>query len=356
MKKRAALYDPYLDVMGGGERHALSILQALESCGFETSVFWNENLGDEIKSKLNITFNNLSFNQNIFETTPPLQKLSELKKYDILLYVTDGSYFFSSAKKTVVFCMVPNKSLYKFGFLNRLKTLSASFISNSAYTQKWLKKWGIHSEVLYPYISPDFINEDPKEYKKEKMILSVGRFFPHLHSKKHQELIGAFQKFQKNHPDYSLVLAGGIKKEDEGYLEELKSMIAGNKNITIKANLPYKKLLELYKHAKIFWHFAGYGIQEEESPHLVEHLGMTPLEAMASGAVPFCYEAGGPKEIIAEGENGYLFRTQEEVVRKTSQLIENQIKYTKMQQNGFEYVMKHFSYDIFKKRVTKLLI
>jgi hypothetical protein len=42
--KKAALYDPYLDVMGGGEKHILSILQVLEHEGYEANVFWDHDL------------------------------------------------------------------------------------------------------------------------------------------------------------------------------------------------------------------------------------------------------------------------------------------------------------------------
>ncbi len=38
-RKKAALYDPFLDVMGGGEKHILSILKVLEEKGFEIHIF-----------------------------------------------------------------------------------------------------------------------------------------------------------------------------------------------------------------------------------------------------------------------------------------------------------------------------
>ncbi|OGK62028.1 hypothetical protein A2334_04115 [Candidatus Roizmanbacteria bacterium RIFOXYB2_FULL_38_10] len=355
MKKKAALYDPYLDVLGGGEKHILSILQVIEQNGFEASVFWNKDLGELIKTKLNLNFTDLHFRPNIFQSSSFLKKLSELKTYDILLYVTDGSYFFSSAKKNVIFCMVPNKKLYSLNPLNRMKMINAKFISNSFYTHKWLSKWSIQSQIIYPYVSDDLLSIDLGR-KKERIILSVGRFFGHLHSKKHSFIVDTFNKFQKKEPEFKLILVGGLKKEDETYFNDLKTITLNNKNIVLEPNLSYTKLLEHYRKAMFFWHFTGFGTDENKQPERVEHLGMTPLEAMAAGSIPFCFNAGGPRELIKEGHNGYLFNTQNEVIQKTNALIFDEQKYKTMQKNGKNFVSKHFSYELFKTRVEKILL
>jgi glycosyltransferase involved in cell wall biosynthesis len=354
--KKAALYDPYLDVMGGGEKHILSILQVLEHEGYEANVFWDHDLTGPISSKLNLRFRNLRFVPNIFAGSSPLRKLQELEKYGILLYVTDGSYFFSSARKNIVFCMVPNANLYRMGFVNRLKTRGFQFIANSSFTRNWLKKWDIDAQVIYPYVSNDLLKTDLKRVNKDKIILSVGRFFPHLHSKKHEEIIKAFDSFSGKEKGYTLVLAGGIKEEDAPYLEELKNLIGARKDIRLEPNVPYERLLTLYRSARLFWHFAGYGVDEEEHPHLVEHLGMTPLEAMAAGCVPFCYRAGGPKEIVTDGANGYLFADREEIVRKSIRLLDDETLYRTLQDNGQRFVRDKFGYRAFEDAVKKTLL
>lgn len=354
-KKKAALFDPYLDIMGGGERHILSILQVLEQSGYEVSIFWDKDLSETISKKLNLTFNNLKTVPNIFARANAWEKLQALRDIDLLLYVTDGSYFFSSAGKTVIFSMVPNRNLYDMGLLNRLKTTGSRFIANSSFTATWLAKWGISSRVVYPYVSNDFIARQ-NTASKDNIILSVGRFFPHLHAKRHGQLIEAFKQFKKSHKDFRLVLAGGIKEEDRGYLEELNTIIDGDKAVTVTPNIPYSELLKLYGNAKFFWHFAGYGVDEDQNPHQVEHLGMTPLEAMASGAVPFCYRAGGPKEIIREGKTGFLFLTVGELIRKTEALLDDKKLYSSMQKQGASYINEYFSFDVFKKNVKNILL
>src|SRR5690606_2667462 len=87
-------------------------------------------------------------------------------------------------------------------------------------------------------------------------------------------------------------------------------------NIHFHTNISYSEILAWYKRAEYYWHFAGYDIDQEEHPERTEHLGITPLEAMASGCLTFAYRAGGPSEIIQDNETGFLFRTQEELFEK----------------------------------------
>lgn len=355
-RQKAAVYDPYLDILGGGEKHILSILKVLEDEGYEASIYWDKNLTKEIHERLNIKFKDLKFLSNIFSISSPLEKMRKLKDIDVLLYVTDGSYFLSTAKKTVIFCMVPNQKLYDMSLVNKIKTWNSCFISNSTYTQSWLNLWGINSKVVYPYIDSSLLETKIENLKKEKVILSVGRFFKHLHAKRHDVLIDTFLSFQKQFPDFKLILAGGLKEEDKGYLLELKELTHSNPSVIFKLNISHSELLNLYRSSSVFWHFAGYEVDEKNHPEMVEHLGMTPLEAMAAGTPTFCYNAGGPKELITDGENGFLFSSQSELITKTKKLVQDSNLYKQIQKQGQVYVEENFSYEIFKDCVVKTLL
>ena len=63
--KKVGLYDPFIDVMGGGERHILSILQVLESEGYEISIFWDTDLSKQIQDVLKLRLHSLTFVKNI---------------------------------------------------------------------------------------------------------------------------------------------------------------------------------------------------------------------------------------------------------------------------------------------------
>ncbi len=358
MKRKAALYDPFLDTLGGGEKHILSILKALEKKGFEITVFWDNNISKSIQRALHLNFSSpLIFAPSLKKRTF-FEKRKALKSYDYFFYVTDGSYFFSPAKKNYVFCMVPKQDLYRMDIANRIKTRNFSFISNSRYTKKWLEKWGVQSEVLYPHIDNDFIDINIQSLKKDNIILSVGRFFPHLHSKRQDIAIKMFNKLQHQNnlfKDFTLILAGGLQESDKEYFSYLQSLVGNNTSIILKQNISYNELKTLYKKSLYYWHFAGYGIDENKNPELVEHLGISPLEAMAAGCVPFCFKNGGPKEIISNGINGFLFESEQDLFEKMNEIASVASLHKKIQNAAKQYVGEHFRYDVFEKNAYKVL-
>jgi hypothetical protein len=121
MKKSVALYDPYLDILGGGEKYILSVLKILEQLGLEINIFWDKDLSSEIKDRLSVNFNKLKFIPNIFNKASNIGKLITLKQFDYFFYLTDGSYFLSSAKKNFIYVMVPKKELVNMNFINKTK-------------------------------------------------------------------------------------------------------------------------------------------------------------------------------------------------------------------------------------------
>ena len=354
MKKKVGLYDPYLDTLGGGERHILSILKALNEEGYDPVIFWDKDLSKNIVERFNIKLRNLKFEKNIFGSAHVLEKIKNLSGFDIFFYITDGSYFLSSARKNFVFVMVPRRKLVNLNLANRLKLLNWRFIVNSRFTQKFLKNWGIKSEVLYHYIDQNFLST--KSPKKKKVILTVGRFFTHLHAKKHDLIIDIFKKNKNKLPGFKLILAGGLRPSDHRYFKRLKELAGNDKSIEFKPNLSYKKLVELYKSSLLYWHFAGFGIDEDKNPHLVEHFGITPLEAMSAGCMTFVYRAGGPKELIHDGKNGFLFSSEGELINKTLKIVNSSILQDKVRQNAKQFIANKFSYEAFKNKVREILL
>jgi len=363
-RKKIGLYNPFLDTLGGGEKHILSILEVLAEKGFEINVFWNKDLSSEIKNRFSLQFiDKFNFLPNIFKKKTlaflTLKTLRILRTFDYFFYVTDGSYFFSSAKKNFVFTMVPDKKLYNLNLLNRLKLWHWQFISNSTFTQKWLKKWVINSQTIYPYIDDRLIKSDINKVVKQPIILSVGRFFSHLHSKRQAVLVNLFKKLKQQNSlfkEFKLIMAGGLKKEDEEYFNQLKSLAKNDSSIIFKTNVSLDELYKLYELSTYFWHFTGLGTDEKTHPEQVEHFGIAPLEAMASGCLTFCYNAGGPKEIIKDGNNGFLFNDEKELFTKMQAIIINKNRQLIIRKNANDYIRENFSYQVFRDRVRKLII
>ena len=357
-KNKIALYDPYLDIMGGGERHILSILKVLEDQGYDIDIFWPEDLNLKIKENLNLHFSKpLNFIKT-WNNLGSMSRFQTLGDYELFFYVTEGSYFFSSAKRNIIFCMAPQKSLYQLSPLNRLKTWNAEYIANSEYTNKWLSQWGIDANVIYPYIDDEFLKADITTMSKNPVILTVGRFFKHLHAKRQDVAIDWFKELKKTNPafnSYKLVLAGNVKEEDKEYLHDLMDQAEGHQDIIFKPNISFEEMQQLYATSQIYWHFAGFGVDTIKNPESVEHLGITPLEAMAMGCITCAYNIGGPKETIKHAETGYLFNNQKELFSFMNSIATNTIDLKQMTINAKNSVLENFSYDTFKKRVLEIL-
>ncbi len=350
-KIKVGMYDPFLDTLGGGEKYILSIMDVFAELGYEINIIWNKNLTQEIKNRFSLqSIKRLKF--------LPLKTLKGLQTFDYFFYVTDGSYFFSGAKKNFIYAMIPDKKLYSKNLINRLKLINYQFITHSVFTQKWLSKFGTKSEVIMPYLDSKLINQSINFEKKEKIILSVGRFFSHLHSKKQDLMIKTFKDLKnksKEFIDYKLVLAGGLMKEDQEYFESLKKLADNDSSIIFKPNISLYELYRLYGLSTFYWHFTGLGVDEEKNPEQVEHFGITPLEAMASGCLTFCYKAGGPKEMIENNDNGFLFSDSNELIDKMIEVNSDKLLKEKIIKNGKQFVKENFSYEVFKEKIKKLL-
>ncbi len=180
----------------------------------------------------------------------------------------------------------------------------------------------------------------------------VGRLVP---DKKIKEMIENFvQVIGKNNPSYKLVIAGNTNTGKQDYFHELKQIESINNNIEIKNDISYAELLCLYKSAKIFWHAAGYGVDEKKNPLLTEHFGMTTVEAMTQGCVPVAINKAGQKEIIINGVCGYLWNTIPELNEKTQQLIDDKKLTEEMAIKAIES-SKKFTLPEFKKHALFII-
>jgi len=320
---KALLISPYWDILGGGEKYLLSIGQHLFKKQYRVELAWNE---PEIKTRIikqfGTTYNFLNINTK-WQSFNTWQRLLKSRNYDVIFYQSDGSYFFSFAKKNFLLFQVPEKKMIpNKSWVEKMKFLSWTPVFNSRFTARFFLKQAPAKKhfLLYPLVN-QFLETAPK---KECLILSVGRFFGHLHSKKQEVLIKAFIWGMKKYPElknYRLLLAGGFKEENRPYLQYLYKLKGNYNNIEIKTNPSYFQIWDFYRKAKIYWHATGYKVNEKTQPHLVEHFGTSIVEAMASYCIPIVYYAGGPKEIISKDVSGFFFNTPSQLINLTLKLI-----------------------------------
>ena len=192
--------------------------------------------------------------------------------------------------------------------------------SNSEFTREFVESWwGIEeSPVLYP---PVQLREPGGE--KRTSIAAVGRFFEKDagHSKKQLELVTAFRRLLASGVEgWTLALVGGVDENARGYFEEVQRAAEGLP-IEFHPNASGAERDRVLSEASIFWHATGFGEDPESAPELMEHFGISTVEAMSSGCVPVVFAGGGQNEIVTDGA-GFRWRTLDELVDATRRLVD----------------------------------
>ncbi len=175
-------------------------------------------------------------------------------------------------------------------------------------------------EVVYPPV-PQYAG---KANQKKNVILSVGRFFAGGHSKRHDLMMSAFRTLQgRIDGSVELHFAGSSmpRVEHMDHLKKLQQMAEGLP-IVFHVNASHGKLAQLYREAKVYWHCTGLGTDLAQFPEQAEHFGISIVEAMSADCVPIAFNAGGPREIITHGVDGFLFSSLEELIDTTQHVLD----------------------------------
>lgn len=284
------------------------------------------------------------------------------KRFDLFFYCSRGNYVFK-AKKNIHIIHFPTKpiAVQKKGanplviWYEKQKDKAYIkaydlFLPNSQFTEKHFKRiWhGIDDDKLnkvtkisYPAVTAI----EDLHLQKEKTILVLSR----IEKSKHLEtLIDAYKSSEYLTQNYKLIIAGGLTKSLENYKTELEAR-ANGANIQFIVNAPYAKITELYNKASIFWHCKGFEIDEDTEPELMEHFGMSTVEAMSAGCVPIVINAAGQKETVNE-ECGFRWNSVSELVKYTEEIAQNPEKLTQMslasKERAKNFTMKSFTANI----------
>lgn len=309
---RAAIHNPYLDTLGGGERYTLSLAKVLIEKGYQVDIEWkNIEIIKQLESRFGMSLKDINV-------------VSDIKRgngYDLCFWVSDGSVPSLLSRKNILHFQFPFQGVNGKSLLNKMKLFRINnVVCNSEFTKTYIdKEYGTSSLVIYPPV--DTISIKPK--RKENIILYVGRFSRLTQSKRQDVLIRAFKKLvSEGVTDWKLVLAGGVEVGVDDYFENIKKESQGFP-IEIIPSPDFKTLKDMYGKAKIFWSASGFGEDVSQNPTRVEHFGINIVEAMSAGVVPIVYNAGGHTEIIKDGENGFLWRSEEALLEITKKLIGN---------------------------------
>ncbi len=231
---------------------------------------------------------------------------------------------------------------------NRLFTNSFdAYLPNSAFTKGHLEQlWPkIHPDkimLLYPPIAP----VPDLGLPKEKLILACSRIDA---DKKLELLVDAYRGSDFLRGNYRLAIAGNNAIDSVDYWKWLRGYAEGA-NIEFYPNASWDKIVELYNRAEVFWHCKGFG---EEDPYMMEHFGMTTVEAMGAGCIPVVINKGGQAEIVTEG-SGFKWDTLQELVARTEELARDPGLRERMSRAARERAA-YFYTDEFRERLRAIL-
>lgn len=354
---KVAIYSPYLDSCGGGERYILTIAEIL-AAEHQVEILLDPHLmslGVDLKLKLSKQLN-IDLSKCRLVAAPIgrgskiWQRWSFFKQYDLLISLTDGSIFYASAKKNLLHIQSPIKPPKLNSWWNQIKLKSWNMIIyNSQFTQNAAQDyWRLPGKVLYPPVEIDQL----KPMFKKKQILTVGRFFGFLREKKHQVLIDSFKILAADAraKGWTFHLVGSASEGDMNYVKELEKSSEGYP-IEIHPNLSYPELINLYGSASIYWHAMGYN---ETDPTKMEHFGITTVEAMAAGAVPMVVNQGGLPEIVEDQKSGLFWRHTPELIEKTLELISDSVKLHQLSTEAINR-SKLYSRQNFERNLKELI-
>ena len=374
-KPSLAIFDHTWHMIGGGQKYGFTIAEALKDL-FDITLIANRNLTHKNiadwyhldLSSCQIKIIPISyFDQFSTIHLDPARINNRTPNYFHVISRESGNYdFFINnsmnekvlplANKSSLICHFPERRPKDYFYADQYTHI----IFNSQYTAHWIrKKWKLEPHKhIYPPVDMAPLKTKPNQMCKENIIFSVARF-EEGGSKKQLEMVNTFIKLNLHFPelmkDWLLVLAGGSgDPENNNYLNSIKDRIqkSGFKNIRLVVNCPGDELKNLYYKARIFWHLCGL---DQRDQALVEHFGMTIVEAMQNACVPIVYDGGGQQEIVMQGESGFRVSTTADLMSYTLKVIRDEGLQEKLgwqaQQRSFL-----FSRDVFKKTVQDFFI
>lgn len=347
------IYDPYLNDIGGGEKYMMTIAECLSENN-DVDIFWDnpEDL-NKINQRFGIKIDKIKTVKNIFNRGF-VDKQKASRNYDCIIVLSDGSIPVLASKKTFLHIQQPLPNI-KVSIKEKLKLKKINKVfCNSLFTKEFVdQKFGIKSELLYPPVNVYGIGKE-----KENIIMHVGRFrvvqVNATDYKKQNVMVSAFKEMVDGGlKGWKFVIAVSLDNIEDPLFLDMKKNAKGYP-IEFMVNTSNKKLWEVGSKAKIYWHASGYGENLISNPELAEHFGISTVEAMGVGTVPVVINAGGQKEIVESGVDGFLWNTLEELKDYTIKLIEDKKMLEEMSEKAFKKAEK-FDKENFKVNLFKIL-
>ncbi len=170
--------------------------------------------------KIHLDKDDVVITRSVFNTLQPLQFIATGRKF----FISEESWGEKPVKRK--FYSMLGKTLFK----------KVPFITQTLKSTKFLESFGLKCFHLPPFIKPDF------NLSKGKHILYVAR----MEEIKNPDLV---VELAKRMPDQKFVFVATLGQKD--ILERIKLAASPLQNVQFFERIPYEKLLQLYKDAKL---------------------------------------------------------------------------------------------------------
>ncbi|MGD9702374.1 MAG: glycosyltransferase [Acidimicrobiia bacterium] len=390
---RVAVYDLHWQTVGGGEQVAGATVDALVAAGHRVEMLGPDPVDPAfLRERLGVDVGGAAFRAVDRE----LGASAASADYDLFVNVTYRSTATNHAPRSlyyVHFPEPPRSPLESFGDvigrgvvgaiertpLRRVRPVAVArdevtlrtrqhawvgsyqrFAGNSRFTNEWIRRlWHVDPVLLYPPVRPLAITSaaDGAPPARRRTIVAVGRFFDarHGHGKKQLELVQAFESLVRSGAaeGWELVLVGGCDAANRDYLLEVRRAAVGLP-VTFHVNALGDVVRDVVGTASVFWHAAGYGEDPQRHPERFEHFGIAVVEAMSAGAVPVVFDAAGPAEIVTDGVSGRRWRTPDELVAATAELLRDEPLRTRLSSGALRRA-EEFTGAAFRHELVKIV-
>ncbi|MBA4312072.1 MAG: hypothetical protein C0417_05540 [Chlorobiaceae bacterium] len=372
--KKIFLYSPYWSTYGGGEKYILAIGEMLSrECQYDVTLLST----DAVIQKNDLAkFSGIDISKLNFVKVNDLNEIQHVVDgADCFIFQSNVKKIVTQARHCVQIIQIPyskitpvslirkslrgdikeaGKDILRLQLLKYARDKSSLVLTYSKFVQDvLLNNYKIHSNILHPPIQ-DFYETG---YDKKNIILSVGRLFHGLYNNKRYDIMTeAFRKMSDaglTGWEYHIIGTAATDGKSQEMIQNLKK-VNQKYQVYFHLNESFDVMRRLYNESSIFWHGAGYGIDEKKNPENAEHFGMTTVEAMSAGCIPIVVNRGGQREIVTPGVNGFLWETIDELISHSFQIIHGNIdrgKYNSEVRKRFN----DYSFPSFQKRALEIL-